>query len=62
MVQKGAEVTAREFIILLETYMPDLNVPLEIKFADTGEACNIYPAGGTTRVVFYIVRNEHPHA
>ena len=51
-------MTAREFINTLETYMPDLDVPLEIKFADTGEPCNIYPAGGTNRVVFYIARKE----
>lgn len=49
-------MTAREFINTLETYMPDLNVPLEIKFADTGERCNIYPAGGANSVIFYIVR------
>lgn len=51
-------MTAREFINALETYMPDLNVPLEIKLADTGEPCTIYPAGGTNRVVFYIERKE----
>lgn len=59
-MEKGAELmTAREFINTLETYMPDLNVPLEIKLADTGEPCNIYPAGGMNRVVFYIERKEH---
>ena len=52
-------MTAREFINTLESYMPDLDVPLEIKLADTGEPCDIYPAGGTHRVVFYIVRKEH---
>lgn len=55
-------MTAREFINILETYMPGLDVPLEIKFADTGEPCNIYPAGGTNRVIFYIVRNKHTDA
>ena len=51
-------MTAREFINTLETYMPDLNVPLEIKLVDTGEPCTIYPAGGTNRVIFYIARKE----
>lgn len=51
-------MTAREFINTLETFMPNLNVPLEIKLVDTDEPCNIYPAGGTTRVVFYIERKE----
>lgn len=51
-------MTAREFINTLETYMPDLDVPLEIKLVDTGEHCTIYPAGGMNRVVFYIERKE----
>lgn len=55
-------MTAREFINTLETFMPDLNVPLEIELADTGEPCNIYPAGGTNRVVFYITRKEQKNA
>lgn len=52
-------MTARDFINMLETYMPDLNAPLECKLADTGEPCQIWAAGGNEKVTLYIDRKEH---
>jgi hypothetical protein len=51
-------MTARDFITMLELYMPDIDASLECKLADTGEPCKIWAAGGNKKVILYIERKE----
>lgn len=58
--QKGAGMTAREFINMLETYMPNLDVPLVCKMAGTDENIVIWASGGDKQVTFTVERKAKP--
>lgn len=53
-------MTAREFINMLETYMPNLDVPLVCKMAGTDENVVIWASGGDTQVTFTVERKTKP--
>ena len=53
-------MTAREFINMMETYLPDLNAPLDCMLIGTGEPCKIWIAGGEKKITLFIEIKEKP--